>query len=195
MPQDPSRGWNAIATDFMAARRDVGVDIVRDWAGRLPPGGAVLDLGCGDGWPVGTALIEAGLKLYGIDASPVLVEAFRRCHPGVPVACEPVETSALFDRTFDGAVAIGLIFLLPEADQRALIARVARALNPGGRFLFTAPAEPCAWTDSLTGQPSRSLGEAAYRRLLEVAGLDPVGRHCDAGENHYLEAVRPGPPG
>ncbi|MBX9617059.1 MAG: class I SAM-dependent methyltransferase, partial [Caulobacteraceae bacterium] len=105
MPHDPSRGWNAVAPDFMAARRDVGVEIVRDWAGRLPAGGAVVDLGCGDGWPVSAALIEAGLQVFGVDASPALVEAFRRRLPGVPVACEPVETSSLFDRTFDGAVA------------------------------------------------------------------------------------------
>ncbi|MBX9614473.1 MAG: class I SAM-dependent methyltransferase, partial [Caulobacteraceae bacterium] len=110
--------------------------------------------------------------------------------PGVPVACEPVETSSLFDRTFDGAVAIGLIFLLPEADQRALITRVARALTPGGRFLFTAPAEACDWTDTLTGQTSRSLGEDEYRRLLHAAGLSLTTTALDAGGNHYLEAVK-----
>lgn len=192
MPHDPSRGWNAIAPDFMAARRDVGVELVRDWAGRVPAGGAMLDLGCGSGWPVSTTLIETGLQVWGIDASPVLVEAFRRRLPGVPVACEPVETSPLFDRTFDGAVAIGLIFLLPEPDQRALITRVARVLNPGGHFLFTAPAEACAWTDSLTGQPSRSLGEDEYRRLLEAAGLTLTATEQDAGGNHYFEAVKAG---
>ncbi|MDP3405897.1 MAG: class I SAM-dependent methyltransferase [Brevundimonas sp.] len=190
MPHDPSRGWNAIASDFMAARREVGVEIVRDWAGRGPAGGAVVDLGCGDGWPVSTTLIEAGFQVFGVDASPVLVEAFRLRLPGVPVACEPVETSPLFDRSFDGAVAIGLVFLLPEADQSALITRVARALNPGGRFLFTAPAEACVWTDTLTGQPSRSLGEGEYRRLLEAAGLSLINTALDAGGNCYLEAVK-----
>lgn len=192
MSDDPSRGWNAIAREFMAARREVGVEIVRDWAGRLPAGGTVVDLGCGDGWPVSAALIAAGLQVFGVDASPVLVEAFRGRLPGVPVACEPVETSPLFERSFDGAVAIGLIFLLPEADQRGLIARVARALSPGGRFLFSAPQQACIWTDALTGQPSRSLGEGEYRLLLESAGLTVIATALDAGGNHYFDAVKAG---
>ena len=190
MTPDPSRGWDAIAQEFIAARSDIGADIVRQWATRLPPGAAVLDIGCGSGAPVAEALVAAGFRVFGVDASPTLVAEFRRRLPAAEVVCEPAETSRLFDRRFDGAVAIGLLFLLPAEDQRAVIARVAAALHPGGRFLFTAPRQACDWTDSLTGQPSLSLGEDAYRRTLEQAGLHLTGVRTDAGGNHYFDAVR-----
>jgi SAM-dependent methyltransferase len=187
---DLSHGWDAVAEAFMAARSDVGVDVVRRWAGHLPPEGAVVDLGCGFGEPVTRTLIETGLEVWGVDASPTLVAEYRRRFPDCPVACEVAEASALFGRPFDGAVAVGLLFLLPKADQRRLIARVARALTSGGRFLFSAPRQVCAWDDMLTGRPSRSLGEAAYREALEAVGLTLVGQRTDAGGNHYFDAVK-----
>ncbi|MBU2167434.1 MAG: class I SAM-dependent methyltransferase [Alphaproteobacteria bacterium] len=190
MTSDPSHGWDAVAQAFMAARSDTGADVVRRWASHLPPGGAVVDLGCGFGEPVTRTLIKAGLAVWGVDASPTLVAEYRRRFPDCPVACEAAEASELFGRSFDGAVAVGLLFLLPEADQRRLIARVAGALTSGGRFLFSAPRQECAWDDMLTGRPSRSLGEAAYREALEAVGLTLVGQRTDPGGNHYFDAVK-----
>ena len=146
MTEDPSRGWNAVAADFIAARSDVGAEVVRRWAGRLPPGGDVLDIGCGSGEPVAASLAAAGLKVWGVDASPALVAAFRRRLPDAQVACEPAETSAFFHRRFHGAVAIGLLFLLPAADQLRLLAGIGR--DAGGNDHFDAVRQPAAPTAS-----------------------------------------------
>lgn len=88
-------------------------------------------------------------------------------------------------------MAVGLIFLLDEGDQRRLLANVARVLEPAGRFLFSAPRETCRWSDTLTGRPSVSLGEDAYAAHLAGAGLTPADRHSDEGGNNCHEAVRP----
>jgi hypothetical protein len=71
---------------------------------------------------------------------------------------------------------------------------VAGALNPGGRFLFTAPREPIEWLDGMTDRPSRSLGAQTYERLLRDAGLTWVAAAQDEGENHYyfVEKRQPG---
>ena len=58
MAIDPSRGWDAIAQEFIAARSDIGAEVVRRWARRLPSGGAVVDVGCGSGAPVSVVLVE-----------------------------------------------------------------------------------------------------------------------------------------
>jgi len=80
------------------------------------------------------------------------------------------------------------MFLLPADAQRELIGRVALALTPDGRFLFTSPAEPCTWTDVLTGRPSLSLGAEAYRAVLSAAGLTVLAASLDEGDNHYYDA-------
>ncbi|WP_202845203.1 class I SAM-dependent methyltransferase [Luteimonas saliphila] len=190
--RDPSNGYEAVASAFMARRGQsaIGVATVRAWARSLPPRASILDLGCGDGVPISAALLEDGFDLHGIDASPSLVAAFARRFPRAPVACEAVEDSRLFGRTFDGAIAVGLVFLMPGDAQAALIDRVARALAPGGRLLFTAPAQACTWTDILTGAPSRSLGAAVYAALLSGAGLELAAEFRDEGQNHYFDSRR-----
>lgn len=186
---DRSNGYAAIADRFIAARSDIGVDIVRDWGHTLPAGASVVDIGCGSGWPVATTLAAAGHRVAGIDPSPALIAAFRRALPHAEAACEAVEDSRFFDRRFDAAVAIGLLFLLSEAAQAALIARVGQVLRPGGHFLFSAPRVACTWRDMLTGRTSRSLGEGAYRALMTAAGIHPVAFITDRGGNDYGMAV------
>ena len=193
MSSDRSEGWDSVADTFVAARSAIGAALVRDWArANLPLHASVVDIGCGSGVPITQVLVEQGLDLFAIDASPALLAHFRRRFPGVPAACEAAQDSAFFGRCFDAAVLIGLIFLLSEGDQARLIARVGDALCPGGRFLFTAPRQACRWRDVLTGRWSRSLGEGAYEQLLRLSGLRLVDRYEDEGGNHHLAAVKEG---
>lgn len=191
MNHDRSEGWDDVADAFVAARSATGAALVRDWAqAELPPHAAVVDIGCGSGVPITQVLVEQGLDVFAIDASPALLAHFRQRFSRVPSACEAAQDSAFFGRRFDAAVAVGLIFLLSEADQARLIARVGTALRPGGRFLFTAPSQACAWPDLLTGRPSRSLGLPAYQQLLRPHGLRLLGCERDEGNNHYYDAIR-----
>ncbi|PSJ37413.1 class I SAM-dependent methyltransferase [Allosphingosinicella deserti] len=192
MDSDCSEGWDGIAEHFMTARSEVGVTIIRSWArDRLPTNAAVLDIGCGSGLPVARALVENGFTVFGVDASPRMIDAFRRHLPASESACEAAQDSPFFHRTFDAAVAIGLLFLLCADDQRRLIPRVADALRPNGRFLYTAPREACAWRDVLTGRMSVSLGAQEYGRILAASGLRLVGRYVDEGGNIHHDAVKP----
>jgi hypothetical protein len=119
-----------------------------------------------------------------------MVAAFRERFPGVPIEHNTVEASEFFGRTFDGVLAWGLLFLLKPVAQALVIEKVARALNPGGRFLFTAPKEPLEWLDGMTGRPSQSLGAQTYERLLRDAGLTWVAEAQDEGENYYYVVER-----
>ncbi len=194
---DRSNGYEGVAAEFLAGRgsartrsKGIGVKAVREWARTLPRGAAVLDLGCGPGFPITEVLVMEGLNVQAMDASPSFVEAFRRNLPGIPVACEAVEDATFFDRTFDGVIAWGLMFLLTAEEQRRLIQRVAGILVPGGRFLFTSCAEPLVWNDAMTGLESRSLGAVEYRSQLKTVGLSVIREYEDEGENHYFDAIR-----
>ncbi|MCT7376863.1 class I SAM-dependent methyltransferase [Chelativorans salis] len=189
---DRSEGWDGVARQFMAARSAIGATLVRSWArNNLPPSSSIVDVGCGSGVPIAQALIEDGFTVFGIDASPTMIDAFRRRLPEAQSACEAVQDSVFFQRTFDAAVSIGLLFLLSPKDQLEVLHGVAKALRPGGRFLFSAPRETCDWQDMLTGRRSRSLGEEVYERLLEASGLCLVGCHVDEEKNNYYDAAKP----
>jgi hypothetical protein len=87
------------------------------------------------------------------------------------------------------------MFLLSPEDQQRLIQRIADILVPGGRLLFTSPAEPMAWNDAMTGLESRSLGAEEYRRQLSAVGLSVTSEYEDEGENHYFDALKTGTDG
>ena len=63
-------------------------------------------------------------------------------------------------------------------------------LVPGGRLLFTSPAEPIVWNDAMTGLESRSLGAAEYRRRMSAVGLSVASEYEDEGQNHYFDAFK-----
>jgi 2-polyprenyl-3-methyl-5-hydroxy-6-metoxy-1,4-benzoquinol methylase len=192
---DRSNGYERIAEEFLAHRgrtpsSGIGTKEVRAWARELPRGAAVLDLGCGPGIPITQVLVAEGLSVHAVDAAPSFVEAFRRNLPDVPIACEAVEESTFFDLQFDGVLAWGLMFLLEEQDQRRLLRTMANLLVPGGRLLFTSPAEVCAWNDAMTGLGSRSLGAPEYRRELAALGMRVLAEYEDGGQNHYYDASK-----
>jgi SAM-dependent methyltransferase len=201
MTTDSSNGYEGIAELFIARRGKrpavgdaIGAATIRRWAQAMPAGATVLDLGSGPGEPSTRVLREAGLTTFAVDASPKMVAAFRARFPDVPVECNTVEASDFFGREFDGVLAWGLLFLLQPAAQAHVIEKVARALKPHGRFLFTAHKEPVEWLDAMTGRQSRSLGAATYERLLREAGLAWVGEAQDEGDNHYYFAEKAGEP-
>lgn len=194
---DRSNGYEGVAAEFLAGRgraltrsKGIGVKAVREWARTLPRGAAVIDLGCGPGFPITEVLVIEALNVYAIDASPSFIEAFRRNLPGIPAACEAVEESTFFDRTFDGVLAWGLMFLLPAEEQRRLIQRIADILAPGGRLLFTSEDEPLVWNDAMTGLESRSLGAVEYRSQLTAVGLLVIREYEDEGGNYYFDALK-----
>lgn len=189
---DKSNGYEEIAEHFMAARNPrIGPSLVREWAKTLPPGASILDLGCGHGVPTSQTLIDEGFEIYGVDASAKLSAEFHKRFPHAHIECAAVEDSGFFSRTFDAAIAWGLMFILPLESQRLVIRKVARALKPGGKFLFTSPGEPVTWNDSLTGRESSSPGAEWYRQTLQDEGLLVTDGKLDEGENYYYFVTKP----
>src|SRR5947209_11276811 len=193
MTDDASNGYDGIVDICIPGRGTrpvvgdaIGAAIVRAWAEGFPSGATVLDLGSGPGEPSTRVLREAGLTTYAIDASAKMVAAFRERFPGVEIEHSTVEASNFFGRQFDGVLAWGLLFLLEAPAQAQVIAKVGRALAPGGRFLFTAHKRRLEWLDSMTRRRSQSLGADVYDRLLRDAGMAWVGEAKDEGENEYF---------
>ena len=191
---DSSEAYEIYAHEFLQGRdsSQIGSKIVDQWTHTLPQGAKVIELACGGGYPISRTLDAAGLQLWAIDSSPPLVAKFRSRFPHIPVQCEKVQQSDFFGPKYDGAIAIGLLFLLPESEQAALITRIAEIVLPGGRFLFMAPIQIGTWNDLNTGLECVSLGQERYSELLVDAGFRLVATHTDKGENNYYDAEKIG---
>ncbi|HXB44391.1 MAG TPA: class I SAM-dependent methyltransferase [Puia sp.] len=191
---DKSNGYEGIASQFIKGRgiavNGIGTSSVRRWANSIPPGSVVLDLGCGTGIPVSKILVDAGIKVFGIDASPAMAKVFHQNFPDMPIACEAAEESAFFDWQFDGIISWGLMFLLSEQSQIMLINKAARALKTGGKFLFTATYCANTWNDAMTEQLSISLGAEKYKELIAASGLSLIEEWADEGENYHFSAEK-----
>ena len=189
MTDDSATAYETHARAFLDIRdrSDIGAAVVERWARSLSPGTETLEIGCGGGLPVTRALIDAGLKVWATDASPTMISEFRERFPDLPAVCERIQDGACFNRRFGALIAVGLVFLLDEADQRGFVARASALLEPGGRFLFSAPVEAGTWDDLTTGIQSLSLGRGVYEALLDQAGFRVVGCHTDNGNGNYYD--------
>lgn len=107
---------------------DLGLPVVELLAPR--PGERILDLGCGDG-VLTQRLAEIGCVVIGVDAAPDMVR--EACARGVDARLADgadLPFAAEFDAVFSNAALHWM-----RADPDAVIAGVARALRPGGRFV------------------------------------------------------------
>lgn len=186
--KDSTNGWEAIAKEFISiANRDIGADIVETWTNSFRAGQSILDVGCGFGGSYTQSLIDNGVMVFGIDASKTLIKEHKKRFPEALVKCEAAEDSSFFDKEFDGALSVGLIFLLSGEHQIKVLQKMANALKEEGRILFTSPCQKCEWDDLLTGKKSLSLGRKAYMKTLHNHGLRLVGEYADEGGNHYYD--------
>ena len=175
------RGYDALSWRYRAD--DAGEGGYAGWlAGlrdRVPPGGAVLDLGCGAGVPVARALARDGFAVTGVDLSEVQVRRARRLVPGARFLRADATRVRFPPASFDAVVCLYLLIHLPLEEQPALLGRVAGWLRPGGWLLATTGKE--AWTGTedgwLGGQVPMwwSHADAAtYRAWIARAGLEVV---------------------
>ncbi|MCB1834750.1 MAG: class I SAM-dependent methyltransferase [Geminicoccaceae bacterium] len=106
---------------------DLGMPVVELLAPRL--GERVLDLGCGDG-SLSVRIAALGPEVLGTDASPELLGAAR----GLGLQTVLADAHALpFEREFDAVFSNAALHWMLEPEK--VIAGVARALVPGGRFV------------------------------------------------------------
>lgn len=97
----------------------------------LPKGGRVLDLGCGPGsWA--RLMAEAGLEVEAIDASEAMVAETAKL-PGVTVWQSSFEEISAEAR-YDGIWANFSLLHAPRSEITGHLARLHRALKPGGRL-------------------------------------------------------------
>jgi SAM-dependent methyltransferase len=101
-----------------------------------PRSAAILDAGCGTG-RVAAALADRGHRVMGVDIDPLLVEAGRRQHPELPLACLDLRQVTPGIGHFQLVVCAGNVMVyLEPGSERDVLRALASVLVAGGRAVF-----------------------------------------------------------
>jgi ubiquinone/menaquinone biosynthesis C-methylase UbiE len=147
--------------------------MLAELARRLPPGGRILDLGCGPGIP-STKELARRFDVVGVDASAAQIELARRNVPEATFIHGDLTRIEVADASLDGVTALYSISHVPRDQHHLVFARVFGWLVPGGRFLATLGATDTPdWVGSWLGGPMffSSHDAATNRVLLRAAGF------------------------
>ena len=118
---------------------------------KIKPGDSVLDVACGTGSLTLTALSYTGAsgKVYGIDASPGMIEVARRkvsrSAPQVNFQVGLAEKLDFPDASFEAVISRLAIHHLPDDLKGRAFVEILRVLKPGGRLMivdFNPPSNP-----------------------------------------------------
>lgn len=162
--------WDSMRQQFFGE----GVRRAAIAAAGIGPGTTVADVGTGTGF-LAEAALEQGARVIGVDISEGMLEQVSARFSGRPF--EPRRTDGTELPLADGEVdaVLANMFLHHAEDPAATIARMARALKPGGRLVITdADTHNHEWLR--TEQHDRWLGfdRADIERWFREAGLEEV---------------------
>ncbi len=151
--------------------------------------GTVTDLGCGRG-QVGLALLRLGLarRVQGLDLDAAKIRDASQAAAGLPAefAVADVGTAAVPD--CDTLIIFDVLLQMPEASQRRLLHRIARAARE--RVVIRAFDPAAGWRARL-GTAAEQLGRALRRdgTTLCTLPLEEIAAPLEAAGFHVL--VRP----
>lgn len=141
----------------------------------LPPGAAVLDIGCGSGEPIARYFIERGCHVTGVDAAPAMIAICEGLFPSQIWRVADMRTLSL-GATFDGILAWDSFFHLAHDDQRAMFPVFRAHAARRAALMFTSGPSHGEAIGEYQGEPlyHASLDGAEYRALLDENGFDVV---------------------
>jgi SAM-dependent methyltransferase len=134
---------------------------LRGFLALLPPGGSILELGCGAGNHSAVMLAE-GFSVRATDGSPEMagIASQRLGHPVEAMRFDQLDANG----AYDGVWASACLLHVPRDELAGILARIHRALRPSGVFY------------------------ASYK-MGEGDGRDSLGRYYNYASPEWLEAI------
>ena len=167
------------AHEWAGDRSRQRVFIEKGWLDRfcalIPPGGTILDIGCGPGKPMAAYLLAQGFDICGVDSSPTMISLARNNFPDREWLVGDMRVLSL-GRTFDGVIAWDSFFHLDQTDQRWMFPIFGAHAKPGAVLMFTTGPQHGESIGSFRGEPlyHASLSPLEYRELFVQNGFESV---------------------
>ena len=157
-----ARFYDEHAARYFDATRDADMAPLRArFLAQVPPGGRILDAGCGSGRD-SRAFLDAGYVVEAFDGSTPLAEL------AGPLICQPVRVLDFRDvdwqAEFDGVWACASLLHVPWAELPGVVGRLVAALKPGGVLYMSFKH----------GRGERVAADGRFFLDLDEAGLDEL---------------------
>jgi len=193
----PMQEYDLIADWYRSDRgTSAGVKEALTAVASLPSGSHVLDVGCGNGFPITDALVKAGYCVVGFDSSQGMLARFRINLPDTPSVRGDARACPFVDKAFDAAISWGMLFHLTPSNQAKAFTSMARVLKRGAPFLFTAAEildvgeNDAGITGTMNGVTFHYYAIPDYRTFIERYGFELVDVVDDQGVSTYYFARR-----
>ena len=132
-------------------------------------GRRVLEVGCGTGKFAGSLVERAACRVWGVDASPEMLDVARADVPGVRFKQARAEELPFKDAWFERVV-LRMSLHLPPLDRPRALAESRRVLGPDGRIAIATP-DPAQFGSSWFDPYFPSLAEVDRKRMPSRAAL------------------------
>jgi len=145
------------------------------FCGLLPPGGAILDIGCGSGQPIAEYLSDRSFPITGVDSAPEMVRLFQERLPVQEAIVADMRALSL-SRAFSGILAWDSFFHLNHDDQRGMFPIFRAHAATHAALMFTSGPAHGEAVGQLEGEPlyHASLAPTEYGQLLDRHGFEVV---------------------
>ena len=175
-------GYDLVAEQYLATKDPddpLALTALEEMTRDLPPGAAVLDLGCGAGVPATRWLAERGFGVTGVDISERQLDLARKLVPMATFLKADMMELTFDQHAFDAVVAFHSIIHVPREEHRALLRKIQHWLRPGGLFLATLAVTDYEGEDEDWEGWGAAMRWSHYdaetnKEMLRVAGFDVV---------------------
>jgi len=169
--------------------------IIRRWQEMLPPGGNLLEVGCGTGETLAALRDEGGWAVTGVEPSPYACRVARE-RRGLNVYQGSLPHIELEANSFDGIIMRHTLEHVP--DPLVVVKRAFRALRPGGRCFILVPNLASMearifgsrWYDLDLPRHLYHFTPATLTHLLKEGGFRVVGLRSDRAPNGWVGSLR-----
>jgi SAM-dependent methyltransferase len=206
---DVQASYNRIADEYVARifkeleHKPLDRQLLDRFAGEVQAVGLACDLGCGPGH-VARYLHERGVRVIGVDLSPVMVESARKLNPGIDFTQGDMRSLEIEDGALAGVAAFYSIIHIPRTEVVAALVEMKRVLRPGGLLLLAFHiGDEVLHLDELWGRPvsvdfiffrpeemTAFLGAAGFQ-VVEVVEREPYPGVEHQSRRAYIFAEKP----